>query len=39
MNSLMKNIINYDKDNMNEEIINKLRETINKEEFNLDKLR
>ncbi len=39
MNSLMKNIINYDKDNMNEEIINKLRETINKDEFNLDKLR
>ncbi len=35
----MTNIMNYDKDNINEEIINKLRQTIEKEEFNLEKLR
>ena len=39
MNSLLKNIMNYDYNNINEEIINILRQTIDKEEFNLEKLR
>lgn len=37
--SLMKCILHYDKDSLNEKTIDKLKETIDKEEFNLEKLR